>query len=622
MTLRRIRIQGLGVIDEAELDLSEGLNVITGETGAGKTMVVSGLGLLLGARADAGLVRAGAEQSVVEGEVDVPVEHPAALRVAEAGGDASDGVLLVRTVAAGGRSRAYVGGRTAPVAVLAEVGQHLVAVHGQADQWRLRDAEQHRILLDSAGGADLAQALRAYEDAYDQWQASRAGLVVEIERGAAERSLRVDALRAALTEIDELDPREGEEDDLRAESERLTHAEELLTASRAAHDALVGADDPGTEVQSVAQLVSAASVLLGPAAAHDPELAALRRRVDEIGYLASDLASDLSGYASGVDVDGERLDAVHRRRADLTALLRRYGPSTQALLTFARGARDEARLDLSDDDVAELRRRTEALRLEVGRLGGELSSARARVGERVGRAVTEELSHLAMGAAEVVVHVAPRKVSAEGAAGRVGGDGPADRALRAGRAEGADGAEGAERADGAGTGPASCVPLPDGRLASPRRHGLDEVEIRLAANPGAPPRSVARAASGGELSRVMLALEVVCGDGSVPTYVFDEVDAGVGGSAALDLGARLARLARTAQVVVVTHLGQVAAYADRHLVVRKSSDGQVTSSDVVVVEGAEREAELARMLGGIADSRAAVEHARELLARRGEQASA
>jgi DNA repair protein RecN (Recombination protein N) len=539
--------------------------------------------------------------------VDVPVEHPAALRVAEAGGDASDGVLLVRTVAAGGRSRAYVGGRTAPVAVLAEVGQHLVAVHGQADQWRLRDAEQHRILLDSAGGADLARARRAYEDAYDRWQACRAGLV-EIERGAAERSLRVDALRAALAEIDELDPLEGEEDDLRAESERLTHAEELLTASRAAHDALVGADDPGTEVQSVAQLVSAASVLLGPAAAHDPELAALRRRVDEIGYLASDLASDLSGYASGVDVDAERLDAVHRRRADLTALLRRYGPSTQALLTFARGAREElARLDLSDDDVADLRRRTEALRLEVGRLGGELSSARARVGERVGRAVTEELSHLAMGAAEVVVHVAPREVSAEATAGRVGGDGPAD---------------GADEADRAGAGPATCVPLPDGRLAAPRRHGLDEVEIRLAANPGAPPRSVARAASGGELSRVMLALEVVCGDGSVPTYVFDEVDAGVGGSAALDLGARLARLARTAQVVVVTHLGQVAAYADRHLVVRKSSDGQVTSSDVVVVEGAEREAELARMLGGIADSRAAVEHARELLARRGEQASA
>ncbi|HSP59591.1 MAG TPA: DNA repair protein RecN [Ornithinimicrobium sp.] len=606
MTLRRIRIQGLGVIDEAELDLSEGLNVITGETGAGKTMVVSGLGLLLGARADAGLVRAGTSQAVVEGEVDVPVGHPAALRVVEAGGDASDGVVLVRTVAAEGRSRAYVGGRAAPVAVLAEVGQHLVAVHGQADQWRLRDAEQHRILLDTAGGAELDSAARAYGEAYDRWQAARTHLV-EVVRGAAERSLRVDVLRAALSEIDGLAPHEGEEEELKAESERLTHAEELLTASRAAHDALVGADDPGDEVPSVAHLVSAASTLLGPAAGHDPELEALQRRLEEIGYLASDLASDLSGYAAGVDVDAERLDAVHRRRADLTALLRRYGPSTRALLDFARGAREElSRLDLSEEDVADLARRTEALRQDVGRLGAGLSSVREQAGQRVGQEVTEELAHLAMGAAQVVVHVAPRLAPPDHAGPTAADDDSAASGRSAGPEEG----------------PATTVPLPDGRLVVPRRHGLDDVEIRLAANPGAVPRSVARAASGGELSRVMLALEVVCGDESLPTYVFDEVDAGVGGSAALDLGARLARLARTAQVVVVTHLGQVAAYADRHLVVRKSSDGQVTSSDVVVVEGPEREAELARMLGGVADSQAAVQHARELLGRRDQVARA
>lgn len=607
MTLRRIRIQGLGVIDEAELDLSPGLNVITGETGAGKTMVVSGLGLLLGARADAGLVRSGTAQAVVEGEVDVPADHPAARRVTEAGGDASDGVLLVRTVATEGRSRAYVGGRSAPVAVLAEVGQHLVAVHGQADQWRLRDAEQHRILLDTAGGPELAAALEAYEEAFDAWQAAR-HLLVEVVRGAAERSLRVDVLRAALTEIDGLDPQEGEEDDLRAESERLSHAEELQTASWAAHDALVGPDDPGVDVASVAQLVSTASSALAPAAAHDPELDALRRRLDEIGYLASDLASDLSGYAAGVDVDAERLDAVHRRRADLTALLRRFGPTTRELLRFAREARDElSRLDLSADDVDELARRTESLRVQVGRLGAQLSSVREETARRVGREVGEELSHLAMGTAEVVVHVGRRPAAATGPDAREQGGDTDDRVQ----------SRETDEPTSSGDEPPGTVPLPDGRQAVPRRHGLDDVEIRLSANPGVPPRSVARAASGGELSRVMLALEVVCGGESLPTYVFDEVDAGVGGSAALDLGARLARLARTAQVVVVTHLGQVAAYADRHLVVRKSSDGQVTSSDVVVVEGADRESELARMLGGVADSRAATEHARELLARRG-----
>ncbi|GAA1182120.1 DNA repair protein RecN [Ornithinimicrobium humiphilum] len=584
MTLRRIRIQGLGVIDDAELELSDGLNVITGETGAGKTMVVSGLGLLLGARADAGMVRAGTPQAVVEGEVDVPATHPAAVRAEEAGGDATDGLLLVRSVAAGGRSRAHVGGRAAPVAVLAEIGEHLVAVHGQADQWRLRDADQHRLLLDTAGGSEVAEARGAYERAYEAWRASVARLQ-ELTRTAAERAVRVGMLRGALEEIEAVDAEEGEEDRLRAESERLTHAEELRSAALLAHDALVGSDDPGPDQPSVTALLATAGAALGPAAAHDEELAALRGRLDELAYLGSDLAADLASYGTAVEVDEERLAEVHQRRADLTAVLRKYGGSTTEMLALARRFADElAEIDVSDDDLAELRRSTEALRQEVARTGAALTAARTATAERVGAAVTRELSHLAMGSAEVSVRVEPRWVSGD-----------------------------AEDGDG---GAAATVVLEDGRSVRPRPHGLDEVEIRLAANPGAPARSVTRAASGGELSRVMLALELVCGDGTVPTYVFDEVDAGVGGSAALDLGARLATLARTAQVLVVTHLAQVAAYADRHLVVRKSTDGQVTSSGVVAVEGAEREAELARMLGGVADSDAALEHARELLSRR------
>ncbi len=582
MTLRRIRIQGLGVIDDAELELTDGLNVISGETGAGKTMVVSGLGLLLGARADAGLVRSGSTHAVVEGEVDVPPGHPAAGRVEEAGGDTADGLLLVRSVAAEGRSRAHVGGRSAPVAVLSEVGEHLVAVHGQADQWRLRDLDQHRVLLDDAGGAAVATALSAYRDAYDAWTEAR-GRLADLTRTSAERGLRVGMLRAALEEIGAVGPEEGEEDALRAESERLTHAEELRSSSLLAHDVLVGGDDPGAEQPSVTGLLASAAATLAPAAAHDEELEALRARVDEIAYLSSDLATDLAAYGTGVEVDEERLAEVHERRAALGALLRRYGGSSAAVLELARTfAAELTQIDVSDDDLAVLGARTEELRQEVGEAGLRLTAARRDAAERVGREVTAELAHLAMGSAVVSVHVEPRWVAEE--------DATADA-------------------------PPATVPAGDGRLALARRHGLDEVEIRLAANPGAPARSVTRAASGGELSRVMLALELVCG-GTVPTYVFDEVDAGVGGSAALDLGARLARLARHAQVVVVTHLGQVAAYADRHLVVRKSTDGHVTSSDVVVVDGQERESELARMLGGVADSGAAIEHARELLARR------
>ncbi|WP_134773536.1 DNA repair protein RecN [Ornithinimicrobium flavum] len=583
MTLRRIRIQGLGVIDDAELDLSDGLNVITGETGAGKTMVVSGLGLLLGDRADAGLVRAGSGRAVVEGEVDVPADHPASLRVAEAGGDVDDGLILVRTVAAEGRSRASVGGRSAPVSVLTDVGRHLVAVHGQADQWRLRDAEQHRVLLDAAGGEEVADALAAYQQVWARWQGARERLE-GLTRSSAERSVRVAALRTALEEIEAVAPVEGEEDELRAEAVRLSHAEELRAGAQTAHDALAG--DDLDDQPSVSGLLAAAMAGLGPAAEHDPELAGLRTRTEELAYLTSDLASDLASYAGGVEVDPARLETVQTRRAALGGLLRRYGPGTADVLHFAEEAAGElAGIDLSDEQLEDLRTEVAELRRAVGRAGAALTAARSRVGQRVGARVSEELAHLAMGSATVTVDVSPRLAPDE--------------------------EPGVEATSGT-------VPLEGGRLARPASHGLDLVEIRLAANPGAPARSVTRAASGGELSRVMLALELVCGagTGSVPTYVFDEVDAGVGGAAALDLGARLARLARHSQVVVVTHLGQVAAHADRHLVVRKSTDGQVTRSGVVAVEGSEREAELARMLGGVAESDAAREHARELLARR------
>lgn len=592
MSLRRIRIQHLGVIEEAELELTDGLNVITGETGAGKTMLVSGLGLLLGERADPGLVRAGASRAVVEGEVEVAPDHPAAVRAQEAGGDVDEGLILVRTVAAQGRSRASVGGRSAPVSVLSEVGHHLVAVHGQADQWRLRDVDQHRVLLDVAGGDAIEAAMQTYTQAWQAWQRARQRLR-ELTLSSTERGLRADALRLAVREIERVDPHEGEEDELRAEADRLTYAEELRGAAQAAHDALVGSDPAygSSEAATVSALLATAAGSLSTAADHDPELAGLLRRVEELSYLASDLAPDLASYTSGVEVDPERLDAVHARRAEVSALLRRYGATTADVLALGQEAALElAALDVSDEDLAGLHEEVATARVAVGRAGAALSESRRETARRVGEQVTHELAHLAMGSATVTIEVTSRSPS--------GTPGPGDDLHDA------------------------SVELPDGSLALATAHGIDAVEIRLAANPGAPARSVTRAASGGELSRVMLALELVCGDPSVPTYVFDEVDAGVGGAAALSLGGRLARLAGHAQVIVVTHLGQVAAYADRHLVVRKSIEGQVTRSGVVTVEGAEREAEIARMLGGIADSDAALEHARELLARRATMDSA
>jgi DNA repair protein RecN (Recombination protein N) len=589
--IREIRIQNLGVIDDAVLELSAGLNVVTGETGAGKTMVVSGLGLLLGARADAGLVRTGAKGAVVEGVVEVGAEHPASLRVLEAGGDPQDGLILVRTVSSGGRSKAHVGGRTVPVSVLGELGELLVAVHGQSDQWRLRQPEQHRVVLDRFAGELVAGPLGRYTALYDEFH--QVGAELRHLRGLArDRAREVDVLTTGLQEIEAIDPQPAEDLDLRAEDERLAHSDGLRASAGQAHALLTGDQDSlyvgggrasggggasgagqseagGGDV--VGQL-GMARAALAPMTGHDQGLADLDRRLQELGYLTADLGTDLASYLSAVDVDPARLDWVQNRRADLARLQRKYGDTADDILLWAKeSAIRLAEIEGADDRADQLAVRLGTLHEALESCAGELSSARRHAAGDFGARVTAELAHLAMGEAVVQVVV--------------------------GRTPDPDG-----------------LSLQDGVEAVRfSRHGVDDVEILLAANPGAPARSVARTASGGELSRVMLALEVVTRTGDVPTFVFDEVDAGVGGKAALDVGARLAALAGSAQVIVVTHLAQVAAYADRHLVVRRTDDGHVTSSGVVAVSGQERLREIARMMAGVEDSEVAVEHARELL---------
>jgi DNA repair protein RecN (Recombination protein N) len=575
--LQELRIQRLGVIDDAVLELHPGLNVVTGETGAGKTMVVTGLSLLLGARADAGLVRTGAGAAVVEGIVAVVPGHPAAARASEAGADVDDGLVLVRTVSAEGRSRAHVGGRSAPVGVLAEIGERLVAVHGQADQWRLRQGDQHRAMLDQFGGEPLASAAARYGRLFEAHAAATAELA-ELRTQARDRAREVDVLQHGLEQLEQVDPQPGEDLELRVEDERLSHAEGLRTSAEIAHAHLAGGEEYAAEpAPGTVQTIAAARQALAGEADHDPHLRELERRLADLGYLASDLASDLSSYASDVDVDPARLAWVQQRRADLSALTRKYGDTVDDVLAWGRDA--ALRLDrllASDTRVEELELEVGRLRSELGAAAAELSSARRDAAERLADDVTAELTHLAMGEAVVEVAVTQRTVE-----------------------------------DGSG------LDVPG--LGSPvrhGRHGVDEVEIRLSANPGSPARSVAKAASGGELSRVMLALEVVTGRAGtteVPTFVFDEVDAGLGGTAALDVGARLAALAGHAQVLVVTHLPQVAAYADRHLVVRKASDGHITASGVHALDGDERLRELARMMAGV-DTEAALDHARELVA--------
>jgi len=570
---QEIRIQGVGVIDDAVLELSPGLNVLTGETGTGKTMVVSGLGLLLGVRADSGLVRSGVGAAVVEGIVALPEDHPARARAAEAGADVRGDLVLARTVSREGRSRAHVGGRSAPVGLLSELGEMLVAVHGQADQWRLRQGDQHREVLDSFGGEQVARPLAGYQQTFDELGAATRERDRLRELGR-ERLRGVDLLRAGLKQVEAVDPQPGEDADLRAEDERLAHADGLRLAAEQAHAALAGDDTAGVELTaSVSDALTGVRSALGPMIEHDGALRDLDERAAEISYLVADLAGDMASYLSDIDVEPGRLAVVQQRRADLSTLTRKYGESVDDVLVWARDAAATlTELLGADDRVGELERETVRLREALTEQARALRRARERAGADFGDRVSRELTHLAMGAARVSVAVTSRP-DAQGL--RVGGE-----AVRFGR------------------------------------QGADDVEILLAANAGTPARSVARAASGGELSRVMLAIEVVTGasgGGSIPTFVFDEVDAGVGGRAAVDVGARLAALARTSQVIVVTHLAQVAAFADRHLVVHKDDDGRVTSSSVREVRDEERLRELSRMMGGDAGSTAGLEHARELL---------
>lgn len=566
--IEEIRIDNLGVIGRAHLELGAGLTVITGETGAGKTMVLTALGLLLGGKADPATVRTGATSAAVEGRVTLEPGSAALARAAEAGADLDDdgSLVLVRTVGAGtaGRSRAFLGGRSVPQTVLSELADALVTVHGQADQARLRSPSHQRDALDAFVGTEHRDALGLYRAAWTERARVDAELTELVDR-ARDRLREAELLRLGLAEVERVDPQAGEDVALAEEVERLAHAEDLRAAANGAHSALVGGEveDATAAVATIDQ----ARRLLEHEGAHDPALAALATRIAEAGYLLADAATDLAGYLEDLQADPLRLDAAQRRRADLASLTRSYGSTVDEVLAWADSAgRRLLDLDGGDQRIAALEAERAALDSELTTQARRISAGRRDGATKLAAVVSEELSGLAMGGAELQILVE--------------------------------------------------------ELEEPGPHGADRVEMLLVPHAGAPARPLGKGASGGELSRVMLAIEVALatapdsGATRPGTFVFDEVDAGVGGRAAIEVGRRLAELAQGTQVLVVTHLAQVAAFADRHLVVTKSiADGVdvVTESDVRFVTNDDRVRELARMLSGQEDSNAARTHAAELL---------
>jgi DNA repair protein RecN (Recombination protein N) len=556
--IEEIFIRNLGVIGEARLPLGPGFTAITGETGAGKTMVVTALGLLLGERSDASAIRSGSAQAIVEGHWLIDQNGPVAERVRDAGGDLDDGELIIgRSLSAEGRGRATVGGRTTPVSVLSEIGEQLVVVHGQSDQIRLRSSTAQREALDRFAGAELAAIVGTYQGVFRRWQANQAELdllVAESDRRARE----AEDLRLATAEIEAAAPQRGEDDELAERVDRLTNLEDLRLASAQALDLVSGQNSD--EAADAITLLDTARRQLERVAAHDVELAPIVEALAAANIAVSEISGQLSSYLGGLDSDtGRELEALQERRADLAALVRKYGPTLDDVIDYLdQGSGRLLELDTDSDRIEALVDEVAADEALVVELAGRLTAVRTAAAARLAERVTAELGALAMPNATLAVQVDDR---------------------------------------------------PDYGLS-----GKDQVAILLQPHSGAEPRPLGRGASGGELSRVMLAIEVViAGNDPVPTFIFDEVDAGVGGAAAIEIGRRLAELSHSAQVIVVTHLAQVAAFATNHLRVLKDSEGSVTASSVEQLEGDQRIAEMARLLSGLPDSENALAHARELV---------
>lgn len=552
--IRSISISNLGVISQAELQLTEGFNVITGETGAGKTMLLSAMQLLLGERADSSRVREGANQLRVSGQWQIESSELAA-EVDQLGGEIEQSELFVtRTVSSDGRSKAVLGGAPVPLSSLSGVAEQLVVIHGQSDQARLRSQSAQRNALDAFGGEPVTNAKNDYQLAFRNWQESKRRLG-QLQEQSKNRDAEILRLRSFLTDMEQVAPQPDELDQISQRLNRLENVESLRSVSTLAHDAISSENSEATDALS---LISDAKRLLDSLAGKDEQIAEIGKRLSDLSLQFSEVSADLSGFIQDLDADPSELDKLQHRKADLVALERRYGSELTELIAQSQVASTQlSDLEDSDNQLEKLEQHIAALESQLSALAKALTSKREIAATKLSEKVSEELSALAMPNSEFSIALSSAEFEI---------------------------------------------------------HGADAVQMLLAAYPGAEPRPIGKSASGGELSRLMLAIEVVlAGSTPTPTMIFDEVDAGVGGASAIEIGKRLKRLSRDCQVIVVTHLPQVAAFADNHLLVQKHSSDSFVSSDVGTLMGMARTSELARMLGGMSESESARAHAEELI---------
>jgi DNA repair protein RecN (Recombination protein N) len=548
--LTELRIKNFAIIESLTLPLARGFNVLSGETGAGKSIIVGALGLLLGERASADVIRTGAERATVEGVFDVADRPEIRALLDERGIDVDETLVVLKREVSVGRARAWINGSAVNAGLLAEVGRLLVNLHGQHEAQTLLDPEAQRRILDAfAGASDAAASVRQSHDEL----ASIVREIVDLTKRRADAERRADYLRHVVQEIGDANLTDSEDVRLEDEARRLENAEELRTLASGIAGALDGEED------TVLRKLTAISRHLTSIQRIDPTLTRLQESYDSAYYSIEALARELEEYEASVDLDPSRLDDVRRRRDLLFRLTKKYGGSLAAVIRTGSDARDE--LDLVDSaglDIRQLETREREARTTLAANAAALTALRVAGAERLSRAVDEVLPDLGMPDGHVTV------------------------VLRAGREIG--------------------------------QHGAEDVEFCVALNVGHEPRPLSRVASGGELSRVMLAMKTILARlDHVPTLIFDEVDAGIGGRVGLQVGETMRRVASYHQVFAITHLPQIAARGHHHILVSKGARGGVTTADVAVLSGDARVTEIARMLGGDPESDVSRAHARELL---------
>ncbi|MFL5545570.1 MAG: DNA repair protein RecN [Gemmatimonadaceae bacterium] len=549
--LTELRIRNFAIIEQVTLPLAEGFNVLSGETGAGKSIIVGALGLLLGERASADLIRSGAEKATVEGVFDVTNLKGIVELADERGIEVEDETLVLkREIATNGRGRAWINGATVTATVLAEIGRQLVNLHGQHDAQTLLDSESQRRILDAFGGAESQADL--VTKTYSELSCVRREISTLSSR-RAEAEKRADYLRHVAREIEEARLTPGEDAKLEDEARVLENADELRTLASSLNDLLSG------EEGSVLSQLGAAQRPLAAIERIDPSAARMQELFDAGFYALQELARSVEDYAGSVDLDPDRLEEVRQRRDRLFGLLKKYGPTLDDVIEAGRSARAELDLiDTAQFDLANLTAREADARRRLSAEAEKLSERRHSAAKKLAKAVDTLLPPLGMPDGRFVVTLIARD--------------------------------------------------------EPTAEGAEDVEFRVALNVGHEDRPLARVASGGELSRVMLALKTILARvDRVPTLIFDEVDAGIGGRVGLQVGDTLRRVAKEHQVFAISHLPQIAARAHHHIVVAKGAKGGVTTADITVLDGTNRVNEIARMLGGDPESKVSRAHAKELL---------